>query len=99
MSDEPTPQEEWEEHNEPFNYEPPNKDPELWSSEEYQELHDRTIRRRVTWECQRCCQPFGSLEKARRHVQRKHGESLLDQAKSLMDLPEDDETFERASDR
>lgn len=40
--DEPgqTPQEEWEEHNVPFDYEPPQKPPELWSSDEYQELHD-----------------------------------------------------------
>lgn len=79
MTDEETPREEWERHNESFSYEPPDERPEMWSSEDYTELHDRVINRRVEWTCQKCSQPFGTIEKARRHVQRKHGEQLLDQ--------------------
>jgi len=79
--DEPgqTPQEEWEKHNEPFDYEPPQKPPELWSSDEYQELHDRFISRRTQWFCDKCSGrgPMGSLQKARRHVQNQHSPDLV----------------------
>lgn len=68
--------EKWEAHNESFNYDPPEGPPETWSSEDYEELHDRLVQRQVTWVCQKCSQPFGRLEKARSHVGRKHGEHL-----------------------
>jgi len=77
-----TMKEQWEENNNPFNYQPPDDPPELWSSEDYTELYDRVINMRVEWVCQKCNQPFGTLERARQHVQSKHQERLLYQAKS-----------------
>ena len=78
-SDELTPQEEWEAHNESFSYEPPEKPGDAWSSEEYQELHDRFINRRVQWFCRECSGkgPMSSLQKARRHVEGRHGHQLI----------------------
>ena len=78
---EQTPQEEWEAHNESFEYEPPQKRPESWSSDEYQELHDRVIIRRTQWFCDRCSGhgPMSSLQKARRHVQNQHSPDLVKQ--------------------
>lgn len=70
--------EEWERNNESFRYEPPDDPPELWSQDDYTELHDRIIRRRVQWICSKCEQPFGSLKKARRHVSKQHGQKLLE---------------------
>jgi len=74
-----TPQEEWEEHNESFSYEPPEKPSDAWSSEEYQELYDRLISRRTEWFCDKCTGhgPIGSLQKARRHVESQHGTDLV----------------------
>jgi len=76
---EPTPQEEWEAHNESFNYDAPEKPADAWSSEEYQELHDRVISRRVEWLCDKCTGrgPFRSLQKARRHVESWHSPDLV----------------------
>jgi len=76
-----TPQEEWEAHNEPFNYDSPQKPPELWSSDEYQELHDLFISRETQWFCDKCSGrgPMGSLQKARRHVESKHSPDLVKQ--------------------
>jgi TPP-dependent indolepyruvate ferredoxin oxidoreductase alpha subunit len=89
-----TPQEQWEEHNELFNYEPPQKPPESWSSDEYQELHDRVIRRRTQWFCDKCSGrgPMGSLQKARRHVQNHHSPDLVERY-----APDEDE-LETATD-
>jgi hypothetical protein len=77
---EQTPQDEWEEHNEPFTYEPPQKPPEAWSSSEYQELYDRVISRRTEWFCDECSGrgPIGTLKKARRHVEKQHGSDLVE---------------------
>lgn len=76
-----TPQDVWEENNSSFSYDPPEKPGDLWSSEEYQELHDRVISRRVQWFCDKCTGqgPIRSLEKARRHVERQHGSDLINQ--------------------
>jgi hypothetical protein len=78
---EKTPQEQWEEHNGPFNYEPPEKPADTWSSEEYQELYDRVISRRTEWFCDRCSGkgPMKSLQRARRHVESRHGRDLAKQ--------------------
>lgn len=74
-----SPQEAWERHNEPFEYEPPEGPAESWSSEDYTELHDRLIGRRTEWFCQHCSgAPFSSLEKARRHVGQQHGDHLYE---------------------
>jgi len=73
-----TPQEVWEANNEEFHYEPPQKSPELWSSDEFTALYDRVIGKRVRWTCQKCSKPFSSLEKARSHVEKQHSENLLD---------------------
>lgn len=70
--------EQWEEHNEPFSYEPPAENPELWSSEAYTELYDRVINRREKWVCNKCSQPHNTLRKARKHVQSKHSDQLLE---------------------
>ncbi|WP_135807323.1 alkaline phosphatase family protein [Halorussus marinus] len=76
-SGEQAPQEEWEEHNESFNYDAPDGPPDTWSSEEYTELHDRLIGQRTEWYCQYCStSPFSRLEKARRHVGKQHGDHL-----------------------
>ncbi|WP_224332902.1 hypothetical protein [Haloprofundus halobius] len=74
-----TPRKEWEKNNESFNYEPPEEPPEYWSPDEFTELWDRMIGRQVKWTCSKCSQPFGSVEKARRHVQNRHGDQLLKQ--------------------
>lgn len=75
-----TPQEEWEKHNESFNYDPPELPGDAWSSEQYQELYDRVITRRVEWFCDKCSGkgPMSSLRKARRHVESKHGHKLIE---------------------
>jgi hypothetical protein len=73
-----TPQEKWEEHNESFQYDAPDRPADAWSSEEYTELYDRLIGKRVQWPCQKCSKPFSSLQKARRHVEKQHGSQLLD---------------------
>lgn len=90
---EETPEEVWERHNDAFNYEPPQKRPEQWSSEEVEELTDRVISRRTEWFCDKCSGrgPIGSLRKARRHVE-KHVPDLLDRY-----APSDDE-LEAATD-
>ena len=78
--EEKTPLEEWREHNESFQYDPPEKPADAWSSEEYEELYDRVISRRVEWFCDKCTGrgPFRSLEKARRHVESHHGGDLVE---------------------
>ncbi|QLG62851.1 hypothetical protein [Halorarum salinum] len=74
-----SPQDVWKENNEGFQYDAPEKPPEAWSTDEYQELHDRVIGRRTEWYCQHCStSPFSSLEKARRHVSRQHGQQLVE---------------------
>lgn len=75
-----TPQEEWEAHNETFSYEPPELPGDSWSSEQYQELYDRFIRRRTEWFCEKCSGrgPISSLQKARRHVESNHGQQLVE---------------------
>jgi hypothetical protein len=75
-----TPQEKWEDHNESFSYEPPELPGDAWSSEQYQELYDRVISRRVNWFCDKCSGrgPISSLQKARRHVESKHGHKLIE---------------------
>ncbi len=87
---EKTPQQEWEEHNEPFHYEPPQNSPEAWPSDAYTELWDRAIRRETQWVCQECNKPLRLLEKARRHVEKQHSQQLLEQAKSKIDDTEGD---------
>jgi len=72
-----TSQEVWEEHNEGWSYDAPEEPPELWSSEQYTELYDRMIGKRVQWTCQKCSQPFSTLEKARRHMEKQHMDTLL----------------------
>lgn len=76
---EQTPQEVWEAHNSSFNFEPPEKPGDSWSSDEYQELYDRVITRRTQWFCDKCSGrgPIGSLQKARRHVESQHGTDLV----------------------
>ena len=75
-----TPQEEWEAHKESFSYEPPELPGDAWSSEQYQELYDRVISRRIEWFCDKCSGkgPMSSLQKARRHVESKHGHKLIE---------------------
>lgn len=76
-----TPQEEWEMHNESFRYEPPELPGDAWSSEQYEELLDRFISRQTEWFCEKCTGrgPISSLQKARRHVESKHGSKLIEQ--------------------
>lgn len=78
-SGEKTNEEEWEEHNEPFNYDPPSLPGDRWSSEQTQELVDRVINRRTNWFCDRCTGrgPISTLRKARRHVENQHLTDLL----------------------
>ena len=83
--------EEWKQNNEPFRYDPPEKPPELWSRDQYTELYDRVIRRRVTWECQECAEPMSSLERARRHVSNQHGEKLVTQAERKIEAEKEDD--------
>jgi hypothetical protein len=82
-----TPQDAWETHNESFNYEPPEKPGDAWSSEEYQELYDRVISRRTEWFCDKCSGhgPMRSLQKARRHVENRHGTDLVKQYETPRD--------------
>lgn len=94
-------QEEWEAHNEPFEYEPPELPADQWSSEQYQELHDRMISRRVKWFCRRCTGhgPMGSLRKARRHVEKQHGPELAQKyetPRNELDTPTDGGTDQQA---
>ena len=91
--EEKTPQQKWEEHNDEFQYEPPQKPADAWPSEAYTELWDRVIRRDTQWVCQECNQPKRSLQKARRHVEKQHSERLIDQAEAKIDdeSDEDDE--------
>lgn len=81
--EEPTGEEAWEQHNESFGYDAPEKPAGQWSEEELQELYDRAIKRRTQWFCTECTGhgPMNSLRKARRHVQSQHGSELVkDQA-------------------
>jgi hypothetical protein len=82
-----SPQQEWEAHNKSFEYEPPEKPGDAWSSEEYQELYDRVISRRIEWLCDRCTGrgPFRSLKKARQHVQSQHGTYLIEKHETPRD--------------
>lgn len=75
-----TPEDEWEAHNETFSYEPPELPGDAWSSDQYQELYDRFISRRVEWFCDKCSGrgPISSIQKARRHVESKHGHDLIE---------------------
>lgn len=81
-SDDETNYEEWQRHNESFRYEPPDRGPEWWSQEEYNELYDRVIQRRVKWICNECGQPMGSLKTARQHISSQHREHLIGRAKA-----------------
>jgi hypothetical protein len=78
---EKTPEEQWEEHNESFSYDPPEKPADAWSSEEYRELKDRVISRQTRWFCNQCSGrgPIASLGRARRHVESSHGQDLVEQ--------------------
>jgi len=80
-SGEKTNEEEWEHHNESFEYDPPSLPGDHWSSEQTQELVDRVISRRTNWFCNRCSGqgPISSLRKARRHVESQHLSDLLKQ--------------------
>jgi hypothetical protein len=75
-----TAEEEWEEHNEGFRYDWPDEPPEMWSSDQYDELHDRFIRRIKKFACQKCEKRFSTVEKARRHVGKQHGDHLYEKA-------------------
>lgn len=77
---EKTDQEEWEEHNESFDYEPPELPADRWSSEQTQELVDRVISRRTNWFCDKCTGrgPISNVRKARRHVENQHLPGLLE---------------------
>ncbi len=80
-----TPQEEWEKHNESFSYDPPELPGDAWSSEQYQELHDRVIGKRTEWVCEECSKPFRRLDKARSHVESKHGRKLIEKHETPRD--------------
>jgi len=84
---EQTPQEEWAEHNEPFDWDPPEKPGDAWSSDEYQQLYDRFISRRTEWFCDKCTGrgPIRSLQKARSHVSGQHGQELVKQYETPRD--------------
>ena len=77
---EKTPVEEWEEHNESFNYDPPELSGHQWSSEQQQELFDRVISRQIQWFCDRCTGhgPIQTLQRARSHVRNQHGDELIE---------------------
>jgi hypothetical protein len=70
----------WERHNDSFEYDPPELPGERWSSEQTQELYDRVIRRKVQWFCTECSGhgPIGTLSKARRHVESNHAQKLIE---------------------
>lgn len=74
-----TDEEEWEQNNQGFRYEAPEKPGEMWTSEEMQELRDRHITRRKEWFCDLCTGrgPIGTLRKARRHME-SHTQKLLE---------------------
>lgn len=77
---EKSPVEVWEEHNSSFSYTPPQKPGGAWSEEKFEELCDRMITRQTQWLCDKCTGrgPFESLQRARRHVQKQHGSTLVD---------------------
>lgn len=79
-----TPEEEWEEHNQTFGYEPPEDPPEVWSDQEYNELYDRVIsKERHGFTCNRCASsPHATVEKARRHVESQHMGKLLQEVEN-----------------
>lgn len=81
----------WEEHNEEFSYEPPDKRPEQWDNEELTELYDRVVSKNTTWICDHCSQPFQTLEKVRSHVKSDHSEHLLEKYAPDPETEEDDE--------
>jgi len=84
---EKTSKEEWEEHNEPFNYEPPELPGDAWPVEEYRRLYDRIISRRTEWFCDKCTGrgPIRTLEKARKHVESNHGRDLIEKYETPRD--------------
>jgi len=77
-----TAREAWARHKESFNYEPPEAEPEAWSSEQYNELYDRVIEKELHgFACIKCASaPFGTVEQARRHVENQHMERLIEKA-------------------
>lgn len=74
-----TPQQVWEEHNAGVQYDPPALPAEQWSSDQYQELRDIHITRRVEWFCTECSGrgPIRSLRAARSHVSNAHIKDLV----------------------
>lgn len=73
----------WKEHNRGFLHDPPEKEPEAWSQDEYHELYDRVIGNGPEgrpWYCEKCSKPFTSLEHARSHVGSQHREKLIESA-------------------
>jgi hypothetical protein len=88
----PIPEEVWEENNSSFTYEPPEKPGEMWTQDEYTELYDRVISRRIEWFCDRCTGlgPIQSLQKARRHVETHHGTSLVEKYETTQEESEND---------
>lgn len=83
-----TPEEEWEQHNQSFQYDPPEDPPEAWSSEQYNELYDRVIsKERHGFTCNKCASaPLATVEKARRHVESQHMERLLEEVESRQEV-------------
>lgn len=83
----------WEAHNESFNYDPPERPPEFWDSNQYDELIDRVIIKNEQWVCTHCSSPpFNSVEKARSHVTSQHQEDLLDTARQKADWEDNSDT-------
>lgn len=69
--------EEWRENNEEFQYEGPEGPADAWSGDEWNELADRMVKRRVSWKCEYCSKgPIRSLKEARRHVKKQHSDKL-----------------------
>lgn len=89
-----SPEQAWEEHNESFQYDPPELPGDAWSSEQYQELHDRIISQRTEWFCDKCSGkgPMGSLRKARRHVESQHGQELIEKYETPREELQNQET-------
>jgi hypothetical protein len=83
--------EEWEQNNESFSYDLPEKPPDLWPRDHFTELYDRAIQRRVVWECRECSEPMPSLKDARRHVSNQHGPRLITQAKAKIEAEKKDD--------